>query len=50
MAHLFKDVGVSSLYRDRKYRGDWHAALEESRTVYVGNLSFFTTGARPRSA
>lgn len=43
MAHLFRDVGVNSLYRDRKYRGDWHAALEESRTVYVGNLSFFTT-------
>jgi nuclear cap-binding protein subunit 2 len=43
MAHLFRDVGVNSLYRDRKYRGDWHAALEDSRTVYVGNLSFFTT-------
>ncbi|KAJ1622717.1 hypothetical protein T492DRAFT_1060287 [Pavlovales sp. CCMP2436] len=43
MAHLYRDVGVNSLYRDRKYRGDWHAALEDSRTVYVGNLSFFTT-------
>lgn len=43
MAHLFRDVGVSSLYRDRKYRGDWHRAIEESCTVYVGNLSFYTT-------
>ncbi|KAG8464933.1 hypothetical protein KFE25_012296 [Diacronema lutheri] len=43
MAHLFRDTSVNSLYRDRKYRGDWNAALEESRTVYVGNLSFFTS-------
>lgn len=43
MAHLFRELGVNSLYRDRKYRGDWYAALEETRTVYVGNLSFFTT-------
>lgn len=35
-----------SKYRDRRFEGgqeDFERALRESTTVYVGNLSFFTT-------
>ena len=35
-----------SKYRDRRFEGnqnDFERALQESTTVYVGNLSFFTT-------
>ena len=46
MAHLYKDTGVKSLYADRKFMGGkdaWQDALEASSTLYIGNLSFFTT-------
>ena len=46
MAHLYKDTGVKSLYADRKFMGGkdaWQDALEASTTLYIGNLSFFTT-------
>ena len=46
MAHLYKDTGVKSLYTDRKFMGGkegWQDALEESCTLYIGNLSFYTT-------
>ena len=35
-----------SKYRDRRFEGnqeDFERTLQESTTVYVGNLSFFTT-------
>jgi nuclear cap-binding protein subunit 2 len=37
---------VKSLYTDRKYSGrdkSWQTAIEESTTLYIGNLSFYTT-------
>ena len=46
MAHLYRDVSVKSLYRDRKFSGDnrdWQRSLEQSTTLYIGNLSFYTT-------
>ena len=46
MAHLYRDVGVKSLYTDRKFAGDrrdWQQALEKSTTLYIGNVSFYTT-------
>ena len=46
MAHLYKDTGVKSLYTDRKFMGGkegWQDALETSTTLYIGNLSFYTT-------
>lgn len=43
MAYLFRDVGAASNYKDRMYKGDWNKALATSTTLYVGNLSFFTT-------
>ncbi|EOD20954.1 hypothetical protein EMIHUDRAFT_47691, partial [Emiliania huxleyi CCMP1516] len=35
-----------SLYTDRKFeggRGRWQEAIEQSATLYIGNLSFYTT-------
>jgi len=46
MAHLYKDTGVKSLYSDRKFMGGkdgWQDAIESSTTLYIGNLSFYTT-------
>ena len=46
MAHLYRDVGVKSLYKDRKFNGgtrEWQEQLEQSKTLYIGNLSFYTT-------
>jgi len=46
MAHLYRDLGVKSLYTDRKFeggRGRWQEAIEQSATLYIGNLSFYTT-------
>ena len=46
MAHLYTDTGVKSLYTDRKFMGGkegWQDALETSNTLYIGNLSFYTT-------
>ena len=46
MAHLYSDLAAKSLYTDRKFMGgqkQWQRQLEESTTLYVGNLSFYTT-------
>ena len=46
MAHLYKDTGVKSLYADRKFLGGkegWQDMLQQSTTLYIGNLSFYTT-------
>lgn len=47
MALLLKSLNPAiSHYRDRRFNGDQEAfeqCLTESTTIYVGNLSFFTT-------
>jgi nuclear cap-binding protein subunit 2 len=46
MAHLYRDLRVKSLYTDRNFDGgqrQWQRSLEESTTLYIGNLSFYTT-------
>lgn len=46
MALLFKDQSKLSAYRDRRFPGtqdDFEYALQASTTVYIGNLSFYTT-------
>ena len=47
MAHyLFRDVAVESLYADRKFKGGrdgWRDSIRKSNTLYIGNLSFYTT-------
>ena len=46
MAHLYRETGVKSLYSDRKFNGGkqgWREALSDSTTLYIGNLSFYTT-------
>ncbi|KAL5207528.1 hypothetical protein ABZP36_031963 [Zizania latifolia] len=46
MASLFKDPNKLSAYRDRRFPGtqeEYEAALQASTTVYVGNMSFYTT-------
>jgi nuclear cap-binding protein subunit 2 len=48
MASLYMDVHVKpvSLYKDRRYSGDpeeREKLLKQSTTLYVGNLSFYTT-------
>lgn len=46
MASLFKPQGETSQYRDRRFKGtqaEFEHALRTSTTVYVGNLSFYTT-------
>ncbi|KAJ7558536.1 hypothetical protein O6H91_04G044700 [Diphasiastrum complanatum] len=46
MARLFKDPKQISAYKDRRFSGsdrDFQEKLRESSTVYVGNLSFYTT-------
>ena len=46
MAHLYSDLSVKSLYSDRKYEGgkrEWENRLETSTTLYIGNLSFYST-------
>uniref|UniRef100_A0A0D9VI82 Nuclear cap-binding protein subunit 2 n=1 Tax=Leersia perrieri TaxID=77586 RepID=A0A0D9VI82_9ORYZ len=46
MASLFKDPSKLSAYRDRRFSGsqeEYEAALQASTTVYVGNMSFYTT-------
>lgn len=46
MASLFKDPSKLSVYRDRRFSGtqeEFEAALLASLTVYVGNMSFYTT-------
>ncbi|GAB2234711.1 hypothetical protein Droror1_Dr00003976 [Drosera rotundifolia] len=46
MASLFKDPTKLSAYRDRRFQGsqeDFEHALKTSITVYIGNMSFYTT-------
>ncbi|KAI0493137.1 hypothetical protein KFK09_027413 [Dendrobium nobile] len=46
MASLFKDPNKLSAYRDRRFQGtqeEYEHALQTSITVYIGNLSFYTT-------
>uniref|UniRef100_K3YYA2 Nuclear cap-binding protein subunit 2 n=1 Tax=Setaria italica TaxID=4555 RepID=K3YYA2_SETIT len=46
MASLFKDPSKLSAYRDRRFNGtqeEYEAALQASTTVYIGNMSFYTT-------
>ncbi|KAL5864815.1 hypothetical protein ACOSQ3_002329 [Xanthoceras sorbifolium] len=46
MASLFKDPAKISAYRDRRFPGsqeEFDHALLTSTTVYVGNMSFYTT-------
>ncbi|KAH7296301.1 hypothetical protein KP509_26G018400 [Ceratopteris richardii] len=46
MARLFAGSEVLSPYRDRRFPGtqdEFEEALQASTTVYVGNLSFYTT-------
>ncbi|KAK4391280.1 Nuclear cap-binding protein subunit [Sesamum angolense] len=46
MASLFKDPNKLSAYRDRRFPGtqeEFEEALQLSTTVYVGNMSFYTT-------
>lgn len=46
MAHLFVDLNPSTHYWDKRSglsRDEWFQRLLNSRTLYVGNLSFYTT-------
>ncbi|KAJ3679546.1 hypothetical protein LUZ60_017557 [Juncus effusus] len=46
MASLFKDPSKLSAYRDRRFPGtqeEYEQALQASVTVYIGNMSFYTT-------
>lgn len=46
MASLFKDPSKLSAYRDRRFHGnqeEYDHALQTSTTVYIGNMSFYTT-------
>ncbi|KAL7749078.1 nuclear cap binding complex subunit [Sorochytrium milnesiophthora] len=43
---LLPDLAAPSPYRDRQFPGsqeDWNAQLRSTCTLYVGNLSFYTT-------
>ena len=46
MAHLYRATGAQSLYTDRKFEGGkdaWTETLQLTTTLYIGNLSFYTT-------
>jgi len=46
MAHLYQELAPSTQYVDKKSgftKEKWLEAIKTSRTLYVGNLSFFTT-------
>ncbi|KAL0760752.1 hypothetical protein Bca101_076902 [Brassica carinata] len=46
MASLFKEQAKLSAYRDRRFSGtqeEFDEALRTSSTVYIGNVSFYTT-------
>jgi nuclear cap-binding protein subunit 2 len=46
MASLFKDLEKLSQYRDRRFPGtqeEFEQALLNSLTIYIGNMSFYTT-------
>jgi len=46
MAHLYKDMSIKSLYSDRSCLGgkqEWKERIQKSCTLYIGNLSFYST-------
>jgi nuclear cap-binding protein subunit 2 len=46
MAHLFVDLNPSTHYWDKRSglsRDEWFERLQNSKTLYVGNLSFYTS-------
>ncbi len=46
MAQLYKDPSQGTTYKDHRFDGtdeDWDEMLKKSTTLYVGNLSFYTT-------
>ena len=45
MTHLYQETSVRSLYTDRKFgaKEEWECAIQNSTTLYIGNLSFYTT-------
>lgn len=46
MAHLYQELTPSTVYYDKKSgftKEKWQEAIMVSRTLYVGNLSFYTT-------
>ena len=45
MTHLYQETSVRSLYTDRKFgaKEEWESAIQNSTTLYIGNLSFYTT-------
>jgi nuclear cap-binding protein subunit 2 len=45
MTHLYQETSVRSLYTDRKFgaKEEWEGAIQNSTTLYIGNLSFYTT-------
>jgi hypothetical protein len=46
MAFLYKDLKASSDYHLRYWKGsvdEYYVKLAKSTTIYVGNLSFYTT-------
>nr|ACG37816.1 nuclear cap-binding protein subunit 2 [Zea mays] len=46
MASLFKDPSKLSAYKDRRFKGtqeEYEATLHASTTLYIGNMSFYTT-------
>lgn len=46
LKNLIEDKAGPSLYRDRKFEGtdaEYKRLIGETKTVYIGNLSFFTT-------
>mmetsp|Transcript_58888 Transcript_58888/g.137596 ORF Transcript_58888/g.137596 Transcript_58888/m.137596 type:complete len:242 (-) Transcript_58888:17-742(-) len=46
MAHLYQELTPVTVYYDKKSglsKEKWHEAIKTTRTVYVGNLTFYTT-------
>lgn len=45
MAHLYQELTPATQYFDKKTltKAKWQEAIKVSRTLYVGNLSFYTT-------
>lgn len=40
---LLEDLGaINTQYRDNHYEGDWNADMMKTKTLYIGNLSFYT--------
>ena len=52
MTHLYQETSVRSLYTDRKFgaKEEWEGAIQNSTTLYIGNLSLYTTEEQLRSS